>query len=77
MADYFSLTIEVYVTKKCLLTFKPFLGSLKTPEDKKASYFCNQLDIYAANFDVFATLTKKSRVGSLTVRSLVGAHNLE
>ncbi len=34
----------------CTLTLKPFLGSLKTPEDKNSSYFFNRLDIFAVNF---------------------------
>ncbi len=31
------------------LTLKPYLGSLKTPEDQNASYFFNRLDVFAVN----------------------------
>ena len=36
--------------KRGLLTLKPYLRSLKTPEDQNASYFYNRLDVFAANF---------------------------
>ncbi len=33
-----------------ILTLKPYLGSLKTPDNQKASYFLNRLDVFAVNF---------------------------
>ncbi len=37
-------------TSHCCLTLKPYLGSLKTPEDQNASYLFNRLDVFAVNF---------------------------
>ncbi len=34
-----------------ILTLKPYLGSLKTPDDQNTSYFFNRLDVFAVNFD--------------------------
>ncbi len=35
-----------------VLTLKPYLGSLKTPEDQNASYFFNRLDVFAVNVPI-------------------------
>ncbi len=48
------------------LTPKPFLGSLKTPEDKNPSYFFNRLNIFVVNFRyIFMVLKLVRSLGSL------------